>query len=79
MRTYEPIWETLKKDNRISITAHPSQHKRVIKAVIKEKWMDSVFKYQCSEINLTTKLSYIRDNTSHKITFLLTYHGIGEI
>lgn len=46
MRQYEPVWIKLKKEKQVSITAHRSLHKRIIKAVTKEKWMDDAYKYE---------------------------------
>jgi len=46
MRQYEPVWIKLKKDLRVSITAHRSLHKRIIKAVTKEKWLDDGYKLE---------------------------------
>lgn len=46
MREYEPIWNELKQKKRASISASRALHKRIIKAVTKEKWMDTAFKLQ---------------------------------
>ncbi len=53
MREYEPIWQKLKslppheaKTKGVSITANRRLHPRIIKAVIKEKWMDIPYKLQ---------------------------------
>jgi hypothetical protein len=46
MRKYEPIWIKLKQKGVASITAHPLLHKRIIKAVIKEKWLDIGYKLE---------------------------------
>ncbi len=40
LRMYEPVWLTLKKHKTCTIAAPTAYHKRVIKAVIKEKWLD---------------------------------------
>lgn len=45
-RAYQPIWEKLKADGKVSITANRLLHPRIIKAVIKEKWMDIGYKMQ---------------------------------
>jgi hypothetical protein len=44
LRTYQEIWEALKRDKVVSITANRLLHPRILKAVIKEKWMDTGFK-----------------------------------
>jgi len=49
MRHYQPIWEKIKKDNSCSITAPRQLHKRIKKAVIKEKDKDLGFKLILSE------------------------------
>jgi len=46
MRKYEPIWNKLKRDKVVSITAHRALHDRIYKAVVKEKWKDIVFKLE---------------------------------
>lgn len=43
-RTYQPIWEELKRSNTCKISANKSLHKRIVKAVIKEKYNDVNFK-----------------------------------
>lgn len=43
-RKYQPIWEELKLTNTCKIVVHKSLHKRIIKAVIKEKYNDIKFK-----------------------------------
>lgn len=44
LRMYEPVWLILKKHKVCTITAPAANHKRVIKAVIKEKWLDTDWK-----------------------------------
>jgi hypothetical protein len=44
MRSYEPIWNKLKKDKSVEVIAPRHLHARIIKAVKKEKWMDVVWK-----------------------------------
>ncbi len=75
-RFYEPIWIKLKSmppseasSIGVSITANRLLHPRIIKAVIKEKWMDLGFKLQLDD--KTAKLSYTRKHAV--ITFYLTY------
>jgi len=44
MRKYQAIWEHLKKNNECYLTAiAPGHHKRIKKAVIKEKLLDEPF------------------------------------
>ena len=66
-RYYAPIWETLKRDKQVSITANRLLHPRIIKAVTKEKWMDIGWK-----LMITPKiaiLSHTRQNSV--LTFYL--------
>lgn len=58
MRKYEPIWIDLKKKKFVRIAAHPALHRRIIKAVIKEKDMDIGFKFELSEVRQKAKLGY---------------------
>lgn len=43
-RMYLPLWETLKKHKTVTVSCPAHLHKRVVKAVSKEKWMDAAFK-----------------------------------
>lgn len=49
MRHYSPIWEAIKKNKQVSIVAPVSNHKLIIKAVIKEKNEDEGYKLLLSE------------------------------
>ena len=44
MRKYEQIWIQLKQNNICKVAAHPLLHKRIKKAVTKEKYNDNAFK-----------------------------------
>jgi hypothetical protein len=46
MRYYEPIWLRLKKNKVVQVTAPRPLHPRIIKAVVKEKWLDLGFKLE---------------------------------
>lgn len=58
MRQYEPIWIELKNKNKAVITAPKVLHRRIIKAVCKEKDMDLGFKLKCSEECIRKKIFY---------------------
>jgi len=60
MRTYEPIWNALKTplDYTASIAADPALHARIIKAVIKEKYMDKGWALLQLEDGKKYKLEY---------------------
>ena len=68
MRKYQPIWIKLKDKGSASIAAHPLLHARIVKAVIKEKWLDQGYKLQI--LPYYTVLSYTKEGA--KITFTLT-------
>ena len=46
MRQYEPIWNALKKNKSVQVRADFRAHKRIYKAVVKEKWLDLGFKIE---------------------------------
>lgn len=75
MREYEPIWRTLKKQRTVSITANRLLHRRIIKAVTKEKWMDIEFKLQndplYAKLHVSSKASIL--------TFTLSFHQASTI
>ena len=62
MRQYEPAWNKLKQDTELRIAAEPSVHKRIIKAVIKEKDMDIIYKLSCEEECKRAVISYSRQH-----------------
>ena len=75
-RQYYAIWAKLKELPRphastfgVSISAPRALHKRIIKAVKKEKWMDLGFKI--SQEPRTVTLSHTRNASI--LTFYLTY------
>jgi hypothetical protein len=58
-RKYHPIWSALKSpttNHTCALMAHSSLHARIIKAVIKEKWMDDGFKLLASSQRKSYKL-----------------------
>jgi hypothetical protein len=70
MRQYEPVWIKLKKEKQVSITAHRSMHKRIIKAVTKEKWMDTAYKLEMFPIHAI--MTHTRKGSI--VTFILTLY-----
>lgn len=68
MRQYEPVWNELKAKKIARITAHRALHPRIIKAVIKEKWMDVGYKIEIEPYYAT--LSYEIEHAI--VTFKLT-------
>lgn len=57
-REYEPIWIKLKKRKECYITAPKELHARIVKAVIKEKYNDHLFKLDCAENCKKARISY---------------------
>ena len=78
MRYYEPIWLRLKKHKTVSITAPKPLHPRIIKAVVKEKYLDLGFK-----LELDASHAILSSHSKHSIlTFTLNvykeFHNITE-
>ena len=46
-RKYTPVWEQIKTLGWCEVSAHRAHHKRIRKALRKEKDMDLLYKYQC--------------------------------
>ena len=65
MRHYQPIWERIKKTNTASLVAPIEKHRRIIKAVKKEKNLDEGYKL-------------LLDNKSLKATLVITKHPINK-
>lgn len=57
-RLYEPIWEKIRDTGECKIAAPPAAHKRIIKAVVKEKGIDLAFKVLSAEKWRWNKLEY---------------------
>lgn len=77
MRQYEPIWQKLKSLPReeankvgVKITAPRALHRRIIKAVKKEKWMDIGYKIQIEPMVATLELT--RSNSILQFTLTFT-------
>ncbi len=58
MRMYEPVWKKLRQQGRVSITSPAHFHKRIIKAVKKERGLDLEFKFLLSETNRYASLKW---------------------
>lgn len=72
MREYEPIWNKLKQDKVVSITANSRLHPRIIKAVKKEKWMDLGYKLtiepKVATLSHVSKDSILTFKLKHSLT-----------
>lgn len=73
MRTYQPSWIELKNSEsnpkHIRISAPAKFHRRIYKAIIKEKDMDLVYKLQCSDNAQKARLS--RNSSGGILTIFL--------
>lgn len=82
LRMYQPSWLALKKseDNpkRIVIAAPAPYHRRIYKAIIKEKDMDVVYKMQLSDNAQSARLE--RESKGSKLTISMHLSlGLDEI
>lgn len=68
-RQYEPIWQALKKHKTITVRCPIHTHARLVKAVIKEKWMDTKFKQREGWRKMWLTYSITND----EVTFYLNY------
>lgn len=69
LRMYEPVWEALKKHKTVTLNAKPSLHKRIAKAIQKEKWADEEFKNKEG----WRKMWMTHISKGNEITFSLSY------
>lgn len=77
-RKYEAAWKKLKEKNIIKIAAHPAVHARILKAVIKEKDMDVVYKMQMAEDCKRAIISH-RHNSGELIIYLKHSIGLSDL
>lgn len=73
MRQYTPIWNQIKTEFHCEISAHKAYHRRIIKAVVKEKDLDLGFKFELSERSppQTSLLKSSRSGSIIKFTLTL--------
>ena len=74
MRKYQQIWERLKQKQEAYITAPEEVHASIKKAVIKEKYQDINFKFECSQLSKRAKLIIQIKGTIIKFTL---HYSIG--
>lgn len=72
MRMYQPAWFRLRDNPNkpLVIAAAPHLHARIYKAIIKEKYMDTVWHLQVAEKKYTSTLAKV----SNKNTLTITLH-----
>jgi len=73
-RQYTPIWERLKRDHVVSITTPRALHRRIKKAVRKEKYMDFAYKFQIEPRHAVISIS----SSGSILTFRLHFSLISE-
>ncbi len=72
MRKYQKIWLELKTKGTQHVLHPEHLHARLIKAVLKERTMDTGFRYELSEANKCAKVFAKSDGNI--ITFKLKYY-----
>jgi len=78
MRTYQPAWNKLKKDLVVKISANPRVHARILKAVIKEKDMDTLYKHQMADDCKRALISH-KHNGAELIIYLKHSIGLSDL
>jgi hypothetical protein len=80
MRKYQSAWNQLRDNHTqpLVISAHPAYHRRIYKAIIKEKNIDTVHHLVVSELGKESKLSRKSDGNALTITLTISValHGI---
>lgn len=84
-RKYAPAWAVLKKYGKIRIVADCRAHRRICKAISKEKLEDAIYQFAQSELETKPKLAFIYgegegDNFNpHVLIIRLVFHGSGAL
>jgi hypothetical protein len=79
MRKYQPIWQALKDHNTCTVSAPKHLHRRIIKAVIKEKDMDTLYKFQHAEDFRKKVIEKEIDGSTIKFKLVVAVPGLGDI
>lgn len=58
MRMYTPAWNKLKLDRTLRLAVPRPLHRRVIRAISKEKWQDEAWKFLRSEEGYWDEIRY---------------------
>jgi len=75
-RKYAPIWEQLKAHGRATIATPVPFHRRIIRAVIKEKNLDLGYKVLMAEESKSPRLEY--ESHGSRLQFRLIINRILE-
>ena len=79
LRHYEPVWNLIKQNLRCEISAHPARHRRIKKALRKEKDIDYGLKMECLERIPPMKAMMHTKSEGSKIIFTLTFEVLVTI
>ena len=69
-RMYEPIWEKLKAERKVTLAVPEKLQPRVIKAIQKEKYNDIAYKIELSEEDKEAELSF--ESHQSRVIVILT-------
>jgi hypothetical protein len=58
MRQYEPAWIALKEKGTVRLAVPKGLHRRVIKAILKEKYNDAGYRLQMLEKKIRLRIEY---------------------
>ena len=72
---YQIIWNTLKKDKTIRLSAPAEAHRRLKKAIIKRKDIDIGYKLMASESNLRPYLEFSSSGNILTVTLHTPYRS----
>ncbi len=73
-RLYQPVWEKLKADKKVSLSVPESLQPRVIKAIQKEKYNDVGYKFLLSENNESAELEFHTHGARVQVILKITKH-----
>lgn len=76
-RKYAPVWEELKLYGTVSVRVNDTvAHKRIVKAIVNEKYRDEAFKAKYRRQHMTVRLSWrVSKIDSRVLVFELNYYG----
>lgn len=74
MRMYKSAWTRLKNNPNepLVISAHGKLHRRIYKAIVKEKYMDTLYHLELDDVGKKAKLSKISEGNALIISLHLT-------
>lgn len=74
MRMYQSAWNRLKNNpiEPLVISAHGKLHRRIYKAIVKEKYMDTIYHLILEGEGKTSKLSRVSQGNALVITLHVT-------